>query len=166
LTGRTQLDVLWPVAVAQGRVAGANMAGVPTTYDRGVPLNVTRLAGLLVTLIGAVGTRRQADADLLTISRGDSEVWRGVPNVIVVHDQHEVNRQRLVIREDHLIGAVLIGDQTFSRTIHQLVQARVNIAPYLPALLQPHANLASVLQQIQDGMNQAGPNDGALRSVP
>ena len=84
LTGRAQLDVLWPVAVTQGRVAGANMAGVPTTYDRGVPFNVTRLAGLLVTLIGAVGTRGEADADLLTISRGDSEVWRGVPNAIVV----------------------------------------------------------------------------------
>ena len=166
LTGRAQLDVLWPVAVAQGRVAGANMAGVPTTYDRGVPSNVTRLAGLLVTLIGAVGTRGQADADLLTISRGDSEVWRGVPNVIVVHDQHEVNRQRLVIQGDHLIGAVLIGDQAFSRTIQRLIQGRVNIAPYLPALRAPHANLALVLQQIQDGVDQGGTNACTARSVP
>jgi NAD(P)H-nitrite reductase large subunit len=166
LTGRAQLDVLWPVAVAQGRVAGANMAGVPTTYDRGVPFNVTRLVGLQVTLIGAVGTRGQADPDLLTISRGDSEVWRGIPSATVVHDQHEANLQRLVIQGDHLIGAILIGDQTFSRAIHQLIQARANIAPYLPALRAPHADLALVLQQIQDGIEQAGRDAPTLGSVP
>ena len=33
LTGKRQLDVLWPVAVAQGRVAGANMAGADQVYD-------------------------------------------------------------------------------------------------------------------------------------
>ena len=132
------------------------MAGVATEYRRDVPLNVTRLAGLVVTLIGAVGTRGQADADLQTISRGDSEVWRGVPNVIVVHDQHEVNRQRLVIQGDHLVGAVLIGDQTFSPILYQAIQTRANIAPYLSALRAPHVNLAHVLQQIQDELDLAG----------
>jgi len=149
LTGRAQLDVLWPVAVAQGRVAGANMAGVPTTYARGVPHNVTRLAGMLVALIGAVGAQGQADADLLTISRGDSEVWRGIPNVIVVHDQHEVNRQRLTLQGDRLVGAIVIGDQSLSSLIYQLIQDRVDMGPYLSALQAPDANLAQVLQQIQ-----------------
>jgi nitrite reductase (NADH) large subunit len=150
LTGHAQLDVLWPVAVAQGRIAGANMSGVPATYDRGVPLNVTRLAGLLVTLIGAVGTRREPDADLLTISRGESEVWRGIPNVIVVHDQHEVNRQRLSIKDNRLVGAIIIGDQSFSRTIYRLIRDQVDVTRYLAALQAPHVNLAHVLQQIQD----------------
>ena len=150
LTGRAQLDVLWPVAVAQGRVAGANMAGVHTTYDRGVPLNVTRLAGLVVMLIGAVGRRGEPDSDLLTISRGDSEVWRGIPNVIVVYDQHEVNRQRLVIKGNHLVGAIIIGDQSLSPTIYRLIQDRVDITPYLSALQAPHVNLGQVLQQIQN----------------
>jgi NAD(P)H-nitrite reductase large subunit len=166
LTGQAQLDVLWPVAVAQGRVAGANMAGLPTTYDRGVPLNVTRLAGLLVTLIGAVGMRRQADADLVTISRGESEVWLGVPDAVVVQDQHEVNRQRLVIQKGRLIGAVLIGDQTHSRTIEQLVRDRIDLTPFLPALRAPHVDLAQVTQQIQDQLDQAGTSQYTLRSVP
>jgi NAD(P)H-nitrite reductase large subunit len=149
LTGRAQLDVLWPVAVAQGRVAGANMAGGQATYDRGVPLNVTRLAGLLVMLIGAVGTRGEPDPDLLTISRGDSEVWRGIPNVIVVHDQHEVNRQRLVIKNNCLVGAIIIGDQSLSGTIYRLIRDRVDVRPYLAALQAPHVDLVQVLQRIQ-----------------
>jgi NAD(P)H-nitrite reductase large subunit len=156
LTGRAQLDVLWPVAVAQGRVAGANMAGVPTVHERGVPTNVTRLAGLLVTLIGAVGSRGEPDADLVTISRGDSEVWRGIPDVIVVHDQHEVNRQRLVLQGNRLVGAIIIGDQTCSPIVSQLVRDRVDIGPYLAALQAPHAHLAEILPRIASGTGHPG----------
>jgi NAD(P)H-nitrite reductase large subunit len=114
-----------------------------------VPLNATRLAGLLVTLIGAVGARGEPDPDLLTIARGDSEVWRGVPNVTVVHDQHEVNRQRLVIKNDTLVGAIIIGDQSLSPTIYRLIQDRVDVRPYLAALQAPHVHLTQVLQRIE-----------------
>jgi NAD(P)H-nitrite reductase large subunit len=152
ITGRAQLDVLWPVAVAQGRVAGANMAGVPTLYERGVPMNTTRLAGLLVTLVGAVSSRGEPDEDLITISRGDSEVWRGIPNVIVVHDQHEVNRQRLVLQENRLVGAILIGDQSLAPLVRRLVRERVDLRSYLAALQGPHAHLSEILKQISVGL--------------
>ncbi len=152
LTGQAQLDVLWPVAVAQGRAAGANMAGVPTVYRKGVPLNVTRLAGLVVTLIGAVGRRREPDGDLVTIARGDSEVWRGIPDVLVVHDEHEINRQRLVIKDNRLVGAVIVGDQTLSPLVQRLIAEQVDIGPILPALQSPHVPIAEVLRHfVQDG---------------
>ena len=38
-----------------------------------MPLNVTRLAGLNTTIIGTVGSGK--DADLEGLSRGDSETW-------------------------------------------------------------------------------------------
>ncbi|MBN1579523.1 MAG: FAD-dependent oxidoreductase, partial [Anaerolineae bacterium] len=152
-TGQMQLDVLWPVAVAQGRVAGANMAAMPTIYHRGVPLNVTRLAGLLFTLIGAVGTRGTPDPDLLTISRGDSEVWRGIPNTLVVYDQHESNRQRLMLKDNRLVGAIIIGDQSFSSIVYRLIQDRVDVGPYLAELQATHVDLATVLQHIQTDLH-------------
>jgi len=133
--------------VAQGRAAGANMAGVPTVYRKGVPLNVTRLAGLVVTLIGAVGRRREPDGDLVTIARGDSEVWRGIPDVLVVHDAHEVNRQRLVIKDNRLVGAVIVGDQTLSPLVQRLIAEQVDIGPILPALQSPHVHIAEVLRR-------------------
>ena len=152
LTGRAQLDILWPVAVAQGRAAGANMAGVPTVYRKGVPLNVTRLAGLVVTLIGAVGRRREPDGDLVTIARGDSEVWRGIPDVLVVHDEHEINHQRLVIKDNRLVGAVIVGDQTLSPLVQCLIAEQVDIGPILPALQSPHVHIAEVLRRfMQNG---------------
>ena len=55
--GNTPLDVLWPTALAQGRVAGANMAGDSVEYVKGVACNVTMLTGLKVTIIGNVGRK-------------------------------------------------------------------------------------------------------------
>jgi nitrite reductase (NADH) large subunit len=158
-TGKPQLDVLWPVAVAQGRVAGANMAGVPTYYRKGVPVNVTRLAGLVMTLIGAIGRPGEPDGDLLTISRGDSEIWRGIPEVLVVHDQHEVNRQRLIIKDNRLVGAILVGDQTLSGTLRHLIEEQVNIGPILPALRIPDVNVADLLRRLP------APPSGSLQHV-
>ncbi len=149
LTGRAAVESLWPVAVAQGRVAGASMVGQSATYERGIPVNITRLAGVIVTLIGAVGTRGEPDADLITISRGDSEVWRGLPDTIVVHDRHTVNRQRLIIKDNRLVGAILIGEQTLYPTVHRLIQERVDIGVFLRALRSPHVELAQVLVRVQ-----------------
>jgi NADPH-dependent 2,4-dienoyl-CoA reductase/sulfur reductase-like enzyme len=148
LTGKSQLDALWSVAVAQGRIAGANMAGVPTVYRRTAPANVTRLASLPVTIVGAVGTGREADEDLLTISRGDSEVWRGVPGVLMIYDQKDVNRQRLVLKDGRLIGAVLLGDQSLAPIVRRLIAAQVDVGPYLPTVQSPHVNLAEALRRI------------------
>lgn len=52
--GKHVLDSLWTPAREQGRIAGLNMAGQPTAYRKSIPFNVTRLAGLTVTIIGAV----------------------------------------------------------------------------------------------------------------
>jgi len=156
LTGRAQLDVLWPTAVAQGRVAGSNMAGMPTIYQRRVQHNVTRLAGMLVAIMGTVGSRSAPDPDLITLSRGDSEVWRGIPDVIVVHDRHEINRQRLVIKGNHLVGAVIIGDQSFSSMVYRLIQDQTDIGPYLPALRSPRVDLGGILRQIQSRVPSRG----------
>ena len=74
VTGRRTLEVLWHSAVHKGRVAGLNMATEPVhAYEEGPSLNVTRLAGLNTTIIGAVGTGK--DADLEGLSRGDSQTW-------------------------------------------------------------------------------------------
>ena len=75
LTDRRALEVLWNSAVAKGRIAGLNMAGEPVhTFDKGAPLNVTRLAGFKITIMGTVGSGK--DSDLEGIARGDSETWR------------------------------------------------------------------------------------------
>lgn len=153
LTGKTQLNTLWPLARDQGRVAGLNMAIDPaadqlyTTYEQGVPFNVTRLGGLTTTVIGTVGRGR--DDDLLGIARGDSETWRKLPDAIAAQANFEVNRLRVLIAENAeactLIGAVVMGDQTLSRPLQQLIGRQIAIDPLRDRLLQPGAPIADLL---------------------
>jgi nitrite reductase (NADH) large subunit len=124
--GRFALDVLWSTALAQGHIAGANMAGGRHTYVKSVPFNVTCLAGLKVTIIGAVGSGK--DADLLTIARGDSESWRRLPRAWILTDQDDVDRIRLVVGERTIAGALVMGDQTWSRPLQRLITEQVDIS--------------------------------------
>lgn len=146
LTSSAVLDTLWSAAMDQGRAAGRNMAGSPAPYIKPPALNVTRLAGLTTTLIGAVGRGR--DSDLVAIARGDSETWRGasaILNAISVEDVSEVNRVRVLIGEKSLVGAVVMGDQAMSRPLEELVARQVDIAEIRAALLAPNADIPAII---------------------
>jgi len=126
-------DVLWPTALQQGQIAGANLAGAGRRYVKNVPMNVTQLTGLKVTIIGNVGTTKQGDApkdrDLQTIARGESETWRLLPSNWVLSEREDVNRVRLVIGENRIAGALVMGDQSWSRPLQQLVTGEADITP-------------------------------------
>jgi NAD(P)H-nitrite reductase large subunit len=131
-SGKATLDVLWPTAVAQGRVAGANMAGARVAYTKGVPFNVTQMTGLKVTIIGAVGGGK--NEDLVAITRGESEAWRILPKSWVLSDRDDVNRVRLIVGERAIAGALVMGDQTWSRPLQKLIVSKADITPVRDAL--------------------------------
>lgn len=144
-TGKALLDTLWNIARSQGSIAGQNMAGGGAQYTKPVPLNVTRLAGLTTTIIGAVGHGR--DLDLIGIARGDSEAWRYLDNALVAEDTFEVNRLRLLVGKTTLTGAVVMGDQRPSRPLQRLIGQQVDIIPIRERLLAPQAPLAALVAE-------------------
>lgn len=148
-SGKHLLDSLWNPAREQGRAAARNMTGHAEAYRKPPVFNVTRLAGLTVTIIGAVGT--QGDPDLLGIARGDSETWRQVPDVIVAQGGFEVNRLRLMVGEKHILGAVVMGDQKLSRPLQSLVAQKTDITPIRAQLLAPNAPIADILAAFVSG---------------
>ncbi len=154
-SGRSTLDVLWSTALAQGRVAGQNMAGAQAPYVKAVPMNVTQLAGVITTIIGAVGSGR--DEDLVAISRGDSEAWRLLPQAWVVIDKHEGNRVRLLLDECRIVGAIVMGDQTWARPLYELIAAQVDIVPVRAAMLSNPAAALSYLKQFYQDWASARP---------
>lgn len=152
--GEYMLDSLWNPAIEMGRVAGTNMAGANLVYEKKVPLNVTRLAGLVTTIIGRVGKseprngdRPKGDADVAGIMRGDSEVWRMLPDGVVAQTYEGENRLRLYIHENRLVGAVVMGDQTLSHPIQLMIQNEMDIQPIRSSLLDRNADLVSILNQ-------------------
>jgi NAD(P)H-nitrite reductase large subunit len=142
--GRAILDSLWAPARKQGYIAGQNMAGQKIPYIKGVPFNVTRLAGLTTTIIGAIGGK-EVDADVVGIVRGDSEGWRQMPDAIVTQANFDVNRLRVLVGENHLVGALLMGDQTLSRAIHHIIVERIDITPMREKLLQSGSSIIDVI---------------------
>ena len=144
-SGKSVLDTLWRKAVVQGQVAGRNMAGEHIPYHTGVPFNVTRLAGLTTTIIGSVGQGDNRDKDLLSIARGDSETWRQIPQVMAVQWDFKVNRTRVMVGRSSIVGAVVMGDQTLSRPLHELIAGKVDITPIRHRLFLPGAPLADII---------------------
>jgi nitrite reductase (NADH) large subunit len=142
-SGKSVLDTLWGVAVAQGRIAGCNMAGQAKAYQKSVPFNVTRLAGLTTTIIGTVGRGR--DKDVRGIARGDSETWRQLPDAFAAQNISTMNRLRVLVGEQKLLGALVMGDQTLSRPLYQLIAHEADVTSIRDRLLQPPARLGDLI---------------------
>lgn len=151
-SGQHLLDSLWTPAINQGRAAGTNMAGGDVVYEKKFPFNVTRLAGLVTTIIGRVGKgekapggRPKGDADVAGIMRGDSEVWRLSPEAVVAQTYSGDNRLRLYLKDNFMVGAVVMGDQTLSRPIQVFIQEQVNLGSLRERLLSENADVVKLL---------------------
>lgn len=155
-SGRHVLDSLWNPAREQGHTAGLNMAGQPTAYVRKTAFNVTRLAGLTTTIIGTVGGGR--DDDLVGIARGDSEVWRDLPHAIACQTHVDVNRVRLMVGERTLVGAIVMGDQTLSQPLQELITEQVDITRVRTALVGANGTLSGVLVDFWKDWRQSRAN--------
>jgi len=143
-SGKHSLESLWWMAEDQGRAAGTNMAGGASPYLRDIPFNVTRVGGLIVTIVGHVGQGGQ-DADLVSIVHGDSETWREGLDSFAVRTQNRTCRIRLAVGEDCLVGAVILGDQTLSRPLTDLVRNRVPLGRLRQQLLTEPERAVQVL---------------------
>lgn len=150
-SGRSVLDSLWNPARQQGFTAGLNMTGKRTVYRKSVPFNVTRLAGLTTTIIGTVGQGR--DADLAGIARGDSETWRQLPDAITAQAGFAVNRLRLLVGENTLLGAVVMGDQKLSIPIEKIISEKMDISSIREKLLANNTKVADVIAEYWSAVN-------------
>jgi NAD(P)H-nitrite reductase large subunit len=171
-TVKGTLHVLWNTAVDKGRVAGRNMAGAALqgagsakdatgerraehgeqrmrAYDCGHPLNITRLAGLHTTIIGAVGGGE--DADLQSLSRGASQVWSEPTEAVIVEAGSDEEHVRLALGDGVIAGAVVMGDQTLSFPLQELIERRVDVSHIQADLTAPAAPISELVHSAWHG---------------
>jgi NAD(P)H-nitrite reductase large subunit len=134
LTGRSSIDNLWYPGRKQGRIAALNMLGRTQMYQRTVAMNVLRLGGVMTTIIGSIGSGR--DEGPVYTSRGSSETWQQLPNSIAAESGTDVSHLRLVLGEQQIIGAVVMGDQKLSRPLYEIINKRIDIHPIREQLLE------------------------------
>ena len=144
LTRRRTIEVLWGSAVAKGRIAGLNMVTEALdSYDKRAPLNVTRLAGFKITIIGTVGHGK--DADLPGVARGDSETWRELGEATIVESHGNDAHVRLALGERTIVGAVAMGNQSISFPLQDLIEARADVSDIATRLQAPGAPVAEIV---------------------
>lgn len=147
VTGKGSIEVLWSSAVEKGRVAGLNMATEAVyAYDSGTPLNVTRLAGYRVTIMGTVGSG--TDSDLEGLSRGDSETWRQLGESVMVESHVGDAHVRLALTGGVIAGAVVMGDQALSFPLQDLIEAKADVSRIAAGLQAPGAPIAQLIQEL------------------
>ena len=133
------------------------MAGGNYVYVKKYPFNVTRLGGLVTTIIGRVGkevkeiNKLNGDPDVKGIMRGDSEIWRQQSIGIVAQTYQETNRIRLYVTQNTITGAIVMGDQTLSRPLQVLIRDQVDISPMRDRLLSPQNPLIDTLTSFWEG---------------
>ena len=89
--GPKEIHALWPTAVEQGRVAGANLAGASLAYGGSLSMNVTEMFGLTVASLGRF-VEDEAD---------DVSEWR---------DLAFARYLKIVVRSGVPVGAIVMGE--------------------------------------------------------
>jgi NAD(P)H-nitrite reductase large subunit len=110
----------WPNAHAQGRIAGLNMAGCVTAYAGSISMTSMPLFGKAI------------------VSQGIVEPEPG-DEVRVRESRENQIYQKLVLRQDRLIGAVMVGDIGAVGLVNHLVQTHQPVGAVKDALLDGQA---------------------------
>jgi NAD(P)H-nitrite reductase large subunit len=118
LTHQRAAYPIWPAAVAQGRVAGANLAGAGLTYDGLLPQNSLSLRGFHM-IIGGLSPQETAGCDLVR------EL-----------DERRGQYRRLAYRDGKLVGLTLVGAVADAGIYFQLLAQQLPVTtPVQPGRL-------------------------------
>jgi nitrite reductase (NADH) large subunit len=99
----------WPAAMAQGRVAGANMAGKETLYEGTVFTNKLKVAGI----------------DLVSMGNIDAA---GKEKCLIATDDKQSVYRKLVVAENRLDGAILYGNIHGEKEIYGAIEAHKDVS--------------------------------------
>ncbi|MBI5304711.1 MAG: NAD(P)/FAD-dependent oxidoreductase [Chloroflexi bacterium] len=151
-SGETRVDDLWSSAIAAGRAAGANMAGARVPYIKGAPFNAALVFGVHLTAIGQAGAGQRdkddANETLHYQSRGSSEVFWARPGGTYASawSRSGDNSLRLVLRDQHIVGALILGNQDLADPLRDLIGQRVDVSAVRSRLQTNDAALGKTIR--------------------
>lgn len=119
-TGEYSINALWPIAVEQGKIAGSNMAGEHLEYDGSIGMNSIEFFGLAAVSLG-----------IYKVKQGEASFEE-----IKIMDAKNNLYKKLILKENFLIGAILIGQIQNSGVLLRVIREKINVAPFKDKLLQ------------------------------
>ena len=126
--GENRLIPIWPSAHIGGRIAGLNMANIPTEYSGGTVMNSIRYFGANMVSAGIVAP---LDNSYEVISQKRDHVYR-----------------KVVLKDGLIMGLVFAGDIEMSGIIYNLMKNRVDVSSFRQVLVADDFGLASLPEEI------------------
>lgn len=123
------VNAIWPEAVAQGRIAGMNMAGRRTAYKGSLSRNVIRIFGMDVMTAGLIAPPEAEGFDILKVTDSRAKTYR-----------------KMVFRGDRLVGMVMVNAVEQGGVLMALIQSETPIKLPREALLKPSFNFKQLMQ--------------------
>ena len=124
-----RLTPIWPNAYIGGRVAGYNMAGVKAEYPGGTGMNSLNYFGLD---IAAAGIATPPDGD----------------GYELVNKQKDGIYQRIVLKDDLIVGMVFVGAIEKAGLLFSLMRDRVKVSNFKNMLLSDNFGLVSLPREL------------------
>jgi NAD(P)H-nitrite reductase large subunit len=121
--GDNRLTPIWPNAYIGGRIAGYNMAGIPTKYPGGTAMNSLNYFGVDITSAG------------MPVAPNDN-------GYEVISKQKSNAYQKVILKDDLIMGMISVGNIEKSGIIFGLMRDRVNIESFKQSLLADNFGLA------------------------
>ncbi|MBC7960013.1 MAG: FAD-dependent oxidoreductase [Vallitaleaceae bacterium] len=99
---------LWNIAIAQGKVAGYNMAGKTAIYEHIVPITTLNAFGITLFSMGDV---EEQNADYSLVEE--------------IVDQHQY--RKVFIKENKVAGAIVLGDTKSSPLLKAAIEKEIDL---------------------------------------
>ena len=122
---QNRLLPLWPLAVAEGKVAGYNMAGNKTEYAGGTNMSSLKYFGIPVISIGIANPKDENNYEILARHEPERNLYK-----------------KIVLKDNVIVGITLVNDVERAGTLFHLMKNRVNVKKFKHDIISDNFSLA------------------------
>ncbi|MBI3583688.1 MAG: NAD(P)/FAD-dependent oxidoreductase [Nitrospinae bacterium] len=132
LTNEKMPIPIWPLAYRQGGIAGDNMSGGSFVYKGGFPMNSIEFPGVPTISIGIIDPRGEGYES------------------IVKNDAANGNYKRIIIKNERLVGAILVGaDVDRAGILTGLIKEQTPVTAFKDKLLDRNFGFVSMPKDLR-----------------
>lgn len=132
--GRPSINALWPVAVEQGKIAGANMSGGNISYEGSLGMNAIEFFGLPIV---SLGTYKVKDADT------------NIEELKFINTKENIYK-KVILRDNFVIGAIFVHDIKNSGVFLRLIREKINVSSFKNKLLEENFGYPDIIDLVKD----------------
>jgi NAD(P)H-nitrite reductase large subunit len=132
---QNRLLPLWPLAVAQGKVAGGNMAGKKTEYAGGTNMSSLKYFGIPVVSIGITNPKDTTGYEILTKYEPERNLYK-----------------KIILKDNVIVGITLVSDIERAGTLFHLMKKRTNVKKFKHELVSEDFGLAVLPASMRKNM--------------